>query len=57
MDRPIFSFSCEGESDDGIDVVCDNTNLASMAVGLSQVKIKSVHSSVKIHFHVKKERQ
>jgi len=36
----IHPCSCVGESDDGIDVVCDNTNLASMAVGLSQVKIK-----------------
>ncbi len=31
---------CLAGSDEGIDIVCDNTNLASMAVGLSQLNTK-----------------
>jgi len=31
---------CTGESDEGIDLTCENTNIASMAIGLSQVKTK-----------------
>jgi hypothetical protein len=37
-DRPIFPCNCTKGSDEGVYVDCTNTNLASLAVGLKQIK-------------------
>lgn len=37
---PLFPCICTRGSDEGVDVVCENTNLASMAVGLRQAQVK-----------------
>ncbi|XP_023321247.1 chaoptin [Eurytemora carolleeae] len=39
-ERTLHPCKCLAGSDEGIDIVCDNTNLASMAVGLSQLNTK-----------------
>ena len=36
--RPIFPCNCTKGSDEGVYVECSNTNLASLAVGLKQIK-------------------
>ncbi len=36
--RPLFPCECLGGGENGIDLVCTNTNLASLAVGLRQVR-------------------
>ena len=32
----VYPCNCTAESDDGIAILCENTNLASMAVGLRE---------------------
>ena len=37
-DRPLYPCNCTSSSDEGIQLKCNNTNIASLAVGLSQVR-------------------
>ena len=37
-DRPLFPCNCTKGSEEGLYVECTNTNLASLAVGLKQVR-------------------
>ena len=42
----LYPCLCTGESDEGIVVKCENTNLASMAVGLTQAKVKMANLTI-----------
>ena len=42
----LYPCLCVGESDEGIVVGCENTNLASMAVGLKQAKVKMANLTI-----------
>jgi len=42
----LYPCLCMGESDEGIVVKCENTNLASMAVGLKQAKVKMANLTI-----------
>ena len=42
----LYPCNCTKESDEGIVVVCENTNLASMAVGLKQAKVKIANLTI-----------
>jgi len=42
----LYPCNCTGESDQGIGVVCENTNLASMAVGLKQAQVKIANLTI-----------
>ena len=36
--RQLYPCNCTSESDDGVQIKCNNTNIASLAVGLGQVR-------------------
>ena len=36
-DRLLYPCNCSGSGDDGVNVKCNNTNIASLSVGLRQV--------------------
>eukprot|EP00092_Neocalanus_flemingeri_P025507 GFUD01027655.1.p1 GENE.GFUD01027655.1~~GFUD01027655.1.p1 ORF type:complete len:1068 (-),score=163.25 GFUD01027655.1:152-3355(-) len=42
----LYPCNCTKESDEGIVVVCENTNLASMSVGLKQSKVKIANLTI-----------
>ena len=41
IDRILYPCNCSGSGDDGVNVKCNNTNIASLSVGLRQVWRKS----------------
>ena len=43
--RALYPCNCTQGSDDGVYIECSNTNIASLAVGLSQVKTK-IHTLI-----------
>ncbi len=44
-DRPLFPCRCLRGGEDGVDLECSNTNLASLALGLRQVRtlVRELH--------------
>ena len=52
-DRLLYPCNCSGSSDDGVNVKCNNTNIASLSVGLRQVTQLFVYAEYNALIYIK----